>query len=40
MNVFSKYYDDNDNKAIEIIQFIKSQRQIKIVKEIKRFNKS
>jgi hypothetical protein len=36
----SKYYDDDNDKAIEIIQFIKSQRQIKIIKEIKRFNKN
>ena len=35
-----KYFDYDENKAVEIIQFIKSQRQIKIVKEIKRFNKS
>ena len=36
----SKYYDYDDNKTIEVIQFIKSHRQIKTVKEIKRFNKS
>ena len=31
MECLYKYYDDDDNKAIEILLFIKSQRQIKTV---------
>jgi hypothetical protein len=33
-----KYYDNDNIKVMEIIQFIKSQREIKSIKEIKRFD--
>jgi len=31
-----KYYDNDDEKVLNIIEFIKSQRNIKTIKEIKR----
>lgn len=33
-----KYFDEDDAKVMDIIQYIKSQREIKTVKEIKRFD--
>lgn len=35
-DALNKYYH-NEDKTIEIINFIKSQREVKIIKEIKRF---